>query len=326
MSKKSKVIRRVILLSIAVFGMVMCLKQQGLASWKVDEEGKQYETESGELAKGFVEIDEKQYYFNEDGYLVTGKFFCDEKQQYYYSDEQGVIQTGIIKYKKGFYIANEQGVIQTGFVEYKDNRYYFDGAANMVTGWFKNEENWYYADSKGIIMTGFITLDGYRYYLNPDGTRVSDAVMEIDGVTYIFNKDGSVDENATTMYPVYKYLSDFREHAGAGGQLLMDSKVQACAVLRASDLQNGYILSEDSTKTLEDLLKNRGVKCEGGYEFSYGGIADYGIEQLLSDIKMDMNLQEVLTKQDVSSVGLGVYEVDSVSYYDIIFICNYANQ
>ncbi|MDE6433456.1 MAG: hypothetical protein K2L07_04435 [Lachnospiraceae bacterium] len=317
MSKKSKVIRRAVLLCIAVFGMVMVLKQQGLASWKENEDGRQYETEDGELAKGFVEIDGEKYYFNEDGYLITGKFFCDENQKYYYSDKQGVVKTGVIKYKKGFYIADEQGVIQTGFVEYENNRYYFDGAANMVTGWFKHEENWYYADHKGIIQTGFITLDGYRYYLNSDGTRVSDVVMEIDGVTYIFNKDGSVDENATTMYPVYKYLADFRKE----GEFIMDSKVQACAILRASDLQNGYALSEDGTKELESLLKNRGVKCEGGYEFSYGGIADYGIEQLLNDMKKDMKLQEVLKEQDVSSVGLGTYELDSVYYYDIIFIC-----
>lgn len=322
MSKKGKVIRRVILLSIAVFGMVMFLKQQGLASWKDNEEGRQYETENGELAKGFTEIDGKQYYFDEDGYLATGKFFCEEKQKYYYSDKQGVVQTGIIKYKKGFYIADEQGAIQTGFVEYENHKYFFDGAANMVTGWFKHEENWYYADDKGIIMTGFITLDGYRYYLNPDGTRVSDTLLEIDGVTYIFNKDGSIDENATTMYPVYQYFADFRKNAGNDAQLEMDSKVQTCAVLRASDLQNGYALPEDGTKVLEDLLKSRGVKCKGGYEFSYGGIPDYGIEQLLLDMKKDMNLQEVLRKQDVSGVGLGVYEADSIRYYDIIFICN----
>ncbi|MCM1181183.1 MAG: hypothetical protein NC347_13055 [Clostridium sp.] len=320
MLKKNKGIRRVILLSIAVLGIVMLVKQQSLASWKESEDGRQYETENGELAKGFEEIDGKKYYFNEEGYLVTGKFFCEENQKYYYADKKGVIRTGVIKYKKGFYIADEEGAIQTGFVEYENNRYYFDGAANMVTGWFKHEENWYYADQKGMIQTGFITLDGYRYYLNSDGTRVSDVVMEIDGATYIFNQDGSVDENATMMYPVYKYMADFRKAEGNEGQFVMDSKVQACAVLRASELLNGYGISEDGTKTVEVLLKNRGVKCEGGYEFSYGGIADYGIEQLIGDMQKDMNLQRVLREQNVSGVGLGVYELDGVSYYDIIFI------
>lgn len=319
---KDKINLIIIIVCITIVGITMLFKQRSFASWKEGEAGIQYEDENGELVKGFYNLDENLYFFDENGYLVTGKFFCEDNQKYYYADESGVIQTGIIKLKDKFYIADEAGVIQTGFVEYENQRYFFDGAANMVQGWFKSEENWYYANDEGVIMTGFISNEGYRYYLNPDGTRVSDTIMEIDGLTYVFNKDGSVDENATTMYPVYQYLLDKHLSFEGNETIDMNLKVQACAVLRASNLQNGYISSQEENSALQNLLKNRGVKCAGGYEFSYGGVADYGIERLIADMEKDYNLQQILLYPSISEVGLGLHSVDNVFYYDIIFICN----
>lgn len=319
---KDKIILTIIIVCIAIVGFTMIFKQRSFASWKEGETGIQYEDENGELVKGFYNLDENLYFFDENGYLVTGKFFCEDNQKYYYADDSGVVQTGIIKLKDKFYIADDSGVIQTGFVEYENQRYFFDGAANMVRGWFKSEGNWYYANEEGIIMTGFISNEGYRYYLNPDGTRVSDTIMEIDGQTYVFNKDGSIDENATTMYPVYQYLLDKHLSFEGNAPIEMNLKVQACAILRASDLRNGYISSQEENSALQNLLKNRGVKCAGGYEFSYGGVADYGIERLIADMEKDYNLQQILLNPFISGVGLGLHSVDNFFYYDIIFICN----
>lgn len=321
LSKKKRMTAIAIIISLGmVAGMVLFFKQQSLASWVDEENGKKYEKDDGQYAVGFSEIEEKLYYFDEDGYLVKGKFYVKEEDAYYYADKNGVVQTGVIQTKKNFYLADDAGKLQTGFVEYDNNRYYFNSKAELVTGWFKSDESWYYADDQGIIMTGFLTLDGYRYYLNPDGTRVSDAVLEIDGVTYIFNKDGSIDENATTLYPVYEYLNEIRTGEGQEA-FTMNSKVQACAVLRASELVNGYGQAESGTgTTLEELLRNRGVKCAGGYEFSYGGVADYGIERLIADMERDLNLMQVVKDRTVSETGLGIYEKDGIYYYDIIFI------
>lgn len=300
---------------------IFFVKQQSFASWVEEENGVRYENEDGNYAKGFSEIEDKRYYFDEDGYLVTGKFYVEDEKSYYYANKKGVVQTGIIKTKTGFFIADDNGKIQTGFVEYDNNRYYFNDKAEMITGWFKTEDNWYYADDQGIIMTGFITLEGYRYYLNSDGTRVSNTTLEIDGVTYIFNKDGSIDENATTMYPVYQYIVQQRTAQGNLNSIEMNSKVQACAVLRASELKNGYGNVEGSS-SVETLLKNRGIMCSGGYEFSYGGIEGYGIEQLLNDMKRDVNLSAILKEASVKEVGLGFYQENNIFYYDVIFICN----
>lgn len=311
----------IILLTIAFAVIVSCVflaQQPASASWETDNKGTYYENENGEIAVGFTEIDGVNYYFGEDGYLQTGKFYVKEENAYYYADKDGVIQTGVIATKKSFYVADDTGKIQTGFIDYENARYYFNEKADLVKGWLKADGNWYYADDDGVIMTGFIMLDGYRYYLGDDGVRVSDTVMEIDGITYIFNKDGSVDENATALYPVYQYMMAIRTENELP-ELQLDSKVQACAILRASELQNGY--GESETGMLETLLKNRGVNSSGGYEFSYGGMEEYGIDRLLSDIARDINLENVLQNTAVTGVGLGVYQKDNISYYDIIFVC-----
>ena len=223
----------------------------------------------------------------------------------------------------GIQYEDENGELTTGFCKIDEKLYYFDKNGYLVTGKFfcEDDQKYYYADESGVIMTGFISHDGYRYYLNSDGTRVSDTILEIDGTAYVFNKDGSVDENATTMYPVYQYMQNKHLGIEENEQIIMNSKIQACAILRASDLQNGYATSDEEKTALQDLLKNRGVKSTGGYEFSYGGIADYGIERLMEDMEKDSNLQQVLLNPALAEVGLGLYSVENVYYYDVILTC-----
>ncbi len=306
----------VVLLLISVLG-VMATGRISQADWIEEEEGIRYIQEDGQYAVGFLEIDEKRYYFDVDGNLVTGKFYVAEEDAYYFADEKGVLQYGAIQTEEDFFLTDEEGRLLTGFAEQDGKRYFFNDIAQLVVGWFKYEDNWYYSDGNGVVMTGFVTVDGYRYYFNADGTRVSDAVLEIEGITYVFNQDGSVDENATTLYPVFQYLNALREQKGCP-EFTLNSKVQACAIIRASELVEGF--STDSTTALETLLANRGVDCAGGYEFAYGGLESYDIQRLMQDMEKDSNMHSVLYDTALSEIGLGVYVKDGKSYYNIIFI------
>ena len=87
-------------------------------------------------------------------------------------------------------------------------------------------------------------------------------------------------------------------------------------------MENGF--QTESENSLENLLKNRGVLCGGGYEFSYGGIPEYDITRLISDIEKDWNMLQVLKNQKVTEAGLGIFVKDGISYYDVIFITNEA--
>ena len=286
------------------------------ADWKEDENGKSYTDENGDNVKGFQTIKDKLYYFDEDGYLKTGKFYVKENEANYYADENGIIQTGEIELKDTFYITDETGRIKTGFIEYKNDRYYFNDNGDVVIGWFKIDDKWYYGGEGGRIATGFITVDGYRYYLLDDGVRVSDTVMDIDGVTYIFNADGSVDENATLLYPVYQYIAGERKKLKLQ-DVLMDTKIQACALLRAAALPDGFV---DNDGDIEAMLGNRAVKSNGGYEFSYGGIENYSIDNMIANMKSDINLKRALKDKELKNIGIGAFEKDNIMYFDVILI------
>lgn len=318
--KSSSIAYAILAFFILAAGVLYFNKTSSMAYWIEEENGKKYTMVDGSFAVGFQNIDEQFYYFDADGYLLTGKFYVEAEDSYYFADENGVVLYGAILHEGQFYYANEEGKLQKGFIEYENNRYYFDKAANLVKDWFKVEGNWYYADKTGAIQTGFLSLDGYRYYLNPDGTRVSDTIAEIEGITYIFNSDGSIDENATTLYPVYQYIAEKRKGYGLP-EIVMNSKVQACAILRAADLKNGYRIEDGVTVSVSDLLKNHGVGSVGGFEISYGGVEEYGTERLISDMEKDLNLQTILKDETVSELGIGVYVKDNISYYDVIFIC-----
>lgn len=307
----------ILILALVLAGSILCYGQDAYAGWVEQPEGKKYEKEDGTYATGFTELDGSRYYFDDNGILATGKFKVQDGEGtfYYYADDNGVIKTGLIDTKKAVYLTDETGRIKTGFVEIEGNKYYLNDSADPAAGWFKQDENWYYAGKKGQIMTGFLELDGYRYYLNPDGVRVSDTVAVIEGNTYVFNADGSIDENGTRMYPVMEYMNTVRSENGAAA-LNLNTKVQSCALLRAASLTEGY---GKSSQTMESLLATRGVRCSGGYEFSYGGMPDYGVDRLIEDMKKDPNMSRVL-KESLSQLGLGVYEQDGINYYDIILI------
>lgn len=302
---------------VLLFVMIIINAQSSYASWVEDEDGIHYKDKDNNYVTGFQTIEDDTYYFDEDGNLLKGKIYVSDEAAYYFADEDGKIMFGVIDDENHFFITDDRGKIKTGFVEYKGNRYFFDMAAEMVTGWFKNEENWYYADASGKVMTGFIEVDGYRYYLDENGIRVSDAVMEIDGVTYVFNKDGSVDENATALYPLLVYVNDMRKGLGLH-ELSIDAKVQSCAIQRAADLVNGYGVSQE--KSITTMLNNRGVSSSGGYELAYGGLEGYNLNSLFVDIGRDERFGEVLRNPDVTDVGFGMYENEGCFYYDLIFI------
>ncbi len=316
-NRKRKSLILIIGLVVISFVCIYSAAPISYASWIQEEDGIKYMQEDGQYAVGFLDIDDKRYYFDNDGHLVYGKFYVEEDDCFYYSNEEGIVQYGIIQTEDDFYVADHTGKLATGFVEYDGQRYYFNSIAQLVVGWFKYQDHWYYSDSTGKVMTGFVTVDGYRYYLDSDGCRVQDTILDIDGNTYIFNSDGSVDENATVLYPVLKYINDVRVKKGMV-ELALNSKVQACAIVRAADLVNGF--ANDSQISIEQLLGNRGVEAEGGYEFAYGGVEGYNIDRLISDLNKDINFKDVLFNSDVSEVGLGMYQKDNIFYYDIIFI------
>lgn len=146
-----------------------------------------YQTETGEMHIGWLELDSAQYYFDAAGVMQIGWF--DLNNARYYFGEDGVMQTGWLELEGIRYYFGKNGKMHIGWLEQDDLRYYFDQTGTMRTGWLLLGEHRYYLDETGIVRTGWLQEDGNTYYLDANG-EVCRGKMEIDGVTHYFTSTG----------------------------------------------------------------------------------------------------------------------------------------
>ncbi|MBN1059819.1 cadherin-like beta sandwich domain-containing protein [Clostridium botulinum] len=172
-----------------------------------------YTSINGERQTGWLLEDNEWYYFDYDGIMKTGWIQYNDK--WYFLDSIGAMQTGWICDKGNWYILNNNGEMINGWITYNNNRYFLKDNGQMAVGWFNNENewyyfnangsmksgewlfyrnNWYYINYIGTMRTGWLYKDDKYYYLNEDGT-MNTATKTIDGYTYNFNRDGSVNFN-----------------------------------------------------------------------------------------------------------------------------------
>lgn len=159
-----------------------------------------YFNKNGVMKTGFQTIKKKQYYFNNKGVMQTG--WKTIKKKTYYFSTTGVMQTGLKKIDSKTYYFNKKGVMQTGFQTISKKKYYFNDKGAMVKGLKKINKKYYYFDKSGIMQTGFLEIKGFTYYFDAktgakfipkkDGT-----VKKIDNIYAVFNKDGSVQKEAS---------------------------------------------------------------------------------------------------------------------------------
>ncbi len=172
-----------------------------------------YTSINGERQTGWLLEYNEWYYFDYDGIMKTG--WIQYKDKWYFLDSIGAMQTGWICDKGNWYILNNNGEMINGWITYNNNRYFLKDNGQMAVGWFNNENewyyfnangsmksgewlfyrnNWYYINYIGTMRTGWLYKDDKYYYLNEDGT-MNTATKTIDGYTYNFNRDGSVNFN-----------------------------------------------------------------------------------------------------------------------------------
>ena len=168
---------------------------------------------TGQMAKGFIELDGKIYYFNDDGKMVTD-WQVIEGRKYKFNDH-GALQTGWIQNGKKYYYADENGdhigACAQGFIEIEGKMHYFDSNAEMVKGWKKIDGLEYHFADDGVMTTGWYEESPYRFYFFEDGHaaqgftkidkeyydfnekyRLLDDWQEIDGLLYYFGRGGVV--------------------------------------------------------------------------------------------------------------------------------------
>ena len=148
---------------------------------------------NGAMETGWIEDDDKWYFLRNDGTMATHWIVSNDK--WYYLKSSGVMQIGWIYYDKKWYYLNSEGAMETGWIKYSDEWYFLNSNGSMKSGeWFYSEGNWYYLNYIGSMMHGWLDKDDKHekyYYFNEDGTMRT-SPKTIDGYTYNFNEDGSV--------------------------------------------------------------------------------------------------------------------------------------
>jgi glucan-binding YG repeat protein len=145
---------------------------------------------NGVMRTDWVEYDDKWYYLRRNGTMATG--WIVSKDDWYFLNSSGVMETGWIYYGKKWYYLNYSGVMETGWVQLGDEWYYLNEDGTMKSGeWLFEDGNWYYLNYVGNMRSGWLYKDDKYYYFNEDGTMRTTS-KTIDGYTYNFNADGSV--------------------------------------------------------------------------------------------------------------------------------------
>lgn len=184
-------------------------RQQDLnmaVGWRKDGQGKKrYFTASGRMVTGWYTLSGKKYYFDKKTGIMKTGWLYEGKYKYYFNTKTGIMASDVMLKDTKKNITryfNKSGRMATGWKTFSSQKKcYFNSAPKsdrdgaMVHGFKKiNGKTYYFLSTDGRKHTGWLTIKstGDKYYLNPKngGVRVENTEMEIDGKTYVFNKEG----------------------------------------------------------------------------------------------------------------------------------------
>lgn len=153
------------------------------------------------------------------GEMATGWLELDDA--WYYLDAQGVRQTGWVNLGgTWYYLDPSDGIMKTGWIQVNGIWYYL-GSENgaMQTGWLQLGGDWYYLQGSGAMVanSSVRVSDGTYWYMNGSGRHDRQAGIDIImraarsllGVPYVwlgvYPQDGGMDCASFTWY-LYKQL------------------------------------------------------------------------------------------------------------------------
>lgn len=176
-------------------------------------DGTWYYRENGELLKGNLwNIGDYCYSFDEQGRMITGLHKTENgivyhtsygnavenqwrkiNNNWYYFTTPYAVQDGIWVIDGQAYCFDENGIMIKGWKKIDGSWYYFRQDGSMAQNqWVKSEGKWYFFNYFGQMYSSSWVFDnGRQYYMHRDGSMATGTLI-MDGVEYIFNKDGSL--------------------------------------------------------------------------------------------------------------------------------------
>ena len=139
-----------------------------------------------EVQDGWIELDDEWYYF-ENGVKLQFEWLEYNDHLYYFGYDGQMASNGTYSIDEKPYFFNPNGTLTTNI------------------GWYLKDvedSSWVYILSDGSLQTGWLELDNYWYYFDHYGRILQNRTEMIDGITYFFKSDGSLEETITGWYGV----------------------------------------------------------------------------------------------------------------------------
>ena len=155
-------------------------------AWWQNSVGWMYYGKTGDVVKGWHEIENSWYYFESiSGYMQ--KDWQEINGSWYFLGGNGIMRTGWQQVGSTWYYFGNDGSMRKGWQQISGSWYYFGDSGSMKTGWQFVGQYWYYFGGNGVMRTGWQTIDGKTYYFKSSGAM---AYYEYcDG--YWLNSDGT---------------------------------------------------------------------------------------------------------------------------------------
>ena len=206
---------------------------------------KYYYGNEGKAASGIVTISGKPYYFDGDGEMrtygihpVDGKIYISKSDgsvveaknnnwtkvdgKYYYVKDNVVLRDCVEKIGNAYYGFDGSGIMRddTQFDIYNSDLgksvYYRakKGGYLYVNEWYtdENSNNKYYYGNEGVAASGIVTISGKTYYFEWNGRLVTSQSIDIDGISYVADKNGVIQTKANGWLLVDKSYYYFQNN------------------------------------------------------------------------------------------------------------------
>ena len=237
-------------------------------------DGVYYVTETGQQARGLLEINGKLYFFHlKNGKVRTGRFKTSTGAVYYTNSKGEIYRNSFFKRNGKRYYALEDGSLASGLTKIGNNLYFFHRKNNKM---LKNVRR---------------KVDGKTYYFQKNGKAARDKWVKIKKYYYYFQEDGTMAVNQT--------IGEY--YVGDDGRRL--KKVQKNSV---NKIGNKYYLIDSSGKAYKNTWVAIGDKT---YYAGADGTALTGL-QTIAGVQYYFNEQGEMEKDTLVVVGKTVYTIN----------------
>lgn len=319
------------------------------AEWKNDSTGWWYAEGSG-YSNGWKQIDGFWYYFDTNGYMKTG--WLQDSDKWYYLVSSGVMKTGWVQEGSNWYYMDNNGAMVTGKISVNDKVYEFSSNGKWIDtttakatnaskeatvtntnvslkssseklkatanyAWFNENENTYFKVKDEDYTSRVWNIDGDTYIFDKNGVMIKGEYTAEDGVKYLFGQDGKyikcLNKENTKLYTGFGITT--KSGTNNTKVKLLDEYMMNISDVYSSDPQKDGVRINGKMGTYLDktqpkaTVKGKTLNCKTDQTVTLGVIEVQSIDTKAHGIP-NLLIKSESTNNDVAFLGIDLGIVD----------------